>query len=197
LLIEEGKRVKAGEVLAKLDPGAYEASLRLARAKLKLAVAGLAKANEGRSQAERAIAQAKLEVAEAQVALAEQRLEGTVVRAPINGTVVAKRAEVGALIDPKGFQIAASLCDRVDLRTMEVEVWVAERDLARVAKGQACQVRLEAFPQTTYRGRVSRLLPLADRAKGAVGIRVRLAVPEMDESLRPELGAVVTFLAKE
>jgi RND family efflux transporter MFP subunit len=197
LLIEEGKRVKAGDVLARLNPRAYEAALRLARAELKLAAAGLAKANEGHSQADRAIAQAKLAVAEARVALAQQRLEGTVIRAPINGTIVAKRADVGTLIDPRAAQVPASLCDLADLRPMEVEVWVPERDLARVAKGQPCQVRLEAFPQKTYQGRVSRLLSLADRAKGAVGLRVRLAVPEMDESPRPEMAAIVAFLAKE
>ena len=50
LLIEEGKRVKAGDVLARLDAEEYEAVLRLARARLKLAEAGLAKAERGRGR---------------------------------------------------------------------------------------------------------------------------------------------------
>jgi RND family efflux transporter MFP subunit len=197
LLIEEGKRVKAGDVLARLDPAEHEAALRLARAEMKLAEAGLAKAKEGAGKADLAIAQAKVEVAQARVALAQRRLECTVVRAPVNGTVLVKRAEVGTLIDPKAFNVPASLCDLADLRTMDVEVRVEERDLAKVAKGQPCLIRLVAFPKATYRGRVARLLPSADRALGAVGIRVRLEVPAGDERLRPELGAVVQILAKE
>jgi HlyD family secretion protein len=197
LLIEEGKRVKKGDVLARLDSAEHEAALRLARAELKLAEAGLAKAREGDGKADLAIAQAKVAVAQAQVAIADQRLDGTVIRAPINGTVLAKRAEIGTLINPKGYQTPSSLCDLADLRTMDVEVWVSEKDLAKVAKGQPCLIRLEAFPREVYRGRVDRLLPVADRARGAVAIRVRLEVPEGDERLRPELGAIVQIGAKE
>jgi multidrug resistance efflux pump len=197
LLIEEGKRVKAGDVLARLDPAEQEAALRLARAEMKLAEAGLAKAKEGAGKADLAVAQAKVEVAQARVALAQRRLECTVVRAPVDGTVLVKRAEVGTLINPKAFNVPASLCDLADLRTMDVEVWVQERDLAKVATGQPCLIRLEAFPKATYRGRVARLLPVADRARGAVGIRVRVEVPAGDERLRPEMGAIVQILAKE
>jgi RND family efflux transporter MFP subunit len=197
LLIEEGKHVKAGEVLARLDNVGYEAAFRLARARLKLAEAGLAKAKEGTGKADLAIAQAKVEVAQAEVAIAQYQLEGTVVFAPCNGTVLAKRAQVGTLIDSKASQLPASLCDLADLRMMEVELWVSERDLAKVAKGQACLIRMEAFPQTIYRGRVARLLPVADRARGAVGIRVRVEVPEGDKQLRPDLSAIVQILAKE
>jgi len=197
LLIEEGIQVKKGDVLARLNPDEYEAALRLARAELKLAEAGLAKAKEGADKAELVIAQAKVEVAQARIAVAEHRLDCTVIRAPIDGTVLAKRAAVGTLINPKAYQVPASLCDMADLRTMDVEVWVGERDLAKVAKGQPCRIRLEAFPRATYRGRVDRLLPVASRALGALAIRVRLEVPDGDERLRPELGAIVQIVAKE
>lgn len=197
LMIEDGKRVKAGEVLARLDSVEYEAALRLARAELKLAEAGLAKAKEGGGKADLAIAQAKVELAQAQVALAQYRLDSTVVRAPINGTVLAKRAEVGTLINPNATQGTTSLCDLADLRTVEVEVWFPERDLPKIARGQKCQIRLEAFPQTTYRGNVARLLPIADRAKGAVGVRVRVEIPNKDDSFRPEMAAIVTIGAKK
>jgi multidrug resistance efflux pump len=192
--IEEGKRVKAGEVLARLDPAEHEAGLRLARAKLRLAEAQLRSA---KSQVDPAIAQAKVEVAQARVALAQHRLECTVVRAPCDGTVLVKRAEVGTMVNPAGFQVPASLCDLEDSSGLEVDVWIGERDIARVAKDQPCLIRVEAFPQKIYRGRVARLLPVADRAKGAVGVRIRIEMPPRDEALRPELGAIVTFLARE
>jgi multidrug resistance efflux pump len=194
---EEGKKVAAGDVLARLDPAEQEEALRLARAKLKLAEARLAKAKQDGGQVGLAVAQAKVGVAQALVATARQRLDCTVIRAPVGGTVLTKRAEVGTMLSPNAFPVAASLCDLADLKTMEVEVWLQERDLAKVAQGQPCQVRLEAFPDVTYRGCVARLLPVADRAKGAVGVRVRLDLPAGDDRPRPEMGALVAFLAKD
>jgi hypothetical protein len=65
-----------------------------------------------------------------------------------------------------------------------------------VQKGQRCKVRSEAYPEREYDGVVSRLMPIADRAKGAVPVRVKLTVPASEEGvyLKPEMGAVVSFL---
>jgi HlyD family secretion protein len=197
LLIDEGKQVKAGDVLARLDAEEYQGALLLARARLKLAQAELAKANEGAGKADLAIAEAKVEVARAEVAMAQYQLDCTTVRAPINGIVLAKRAEVGTRVDPKAAQGSANLCDLADLRAMEVEVWIQERDLAKVAKGQACVIQVDAFPNATYHGRVVRLQPVADRARGALAVRVGLEMPKANELLRPELSAIVQFMAQE
>jgi multidrug efflux pump subunit AcrA (membrane-fusion protein) len=77
-LIEEGNRVEAGDVLAKLDAAEYEIALRIARAELMLAEAGLAKAKQSAIRAEFEIAQAKVEITKSQVTLAQHRLDGTV-----------------------------------------------------------------------------------------------------------------------
>jgi RND family efflux transporter MFP subunit len=195
--LEEGKRVKVGDVLARLDPSEYEAALLIARADLKVAEASLAKAKESMSKPDMEIALAKVELARAQVELAKSRLEATLIRAPINGTILVKRADVGTPINPHGNQGIASLCDLADLRNVEVELWIQERDLAKVAKGQKCQIRLEAYPDKAYRGSVSRILPIADKAKGAVGVRVRAEIPSGDESFRPEMAAVVSIGSKK
>jgi HlyD family secretion protein len=195
--IEEGKRVKAGDVLAKIDPAEYEGARLIAKAQLKLAEAELVKAKEGGGTADLAIAQARVEVAQARVDLARYRLDCTVVRAPIDGTVLEKFGEVGAMIDWKALNVKGTLCLLADLRTIEVELSVQEKDVAKVAKGQPCLVRLEAYPQVTYRGQVIRLLAVGDRAKGAVGVRVRLEVPAGDDHLRPEMGAIVRIMDKE
>jgi hypothetical protein len=65
-----------------------------------------------------------------------------------------------------------------------------------VFKGQKCKVALEAFPETNYNGEVSRLMPIGDRAKGAIPVRVRLEVPKNDDHLRPDTGALIAFLGK-
>jgi HlyD family secretion protein len=195
--IEEGKQVKEGDALARLDAAEQEAALKLARAELELAEAGLAKANEGAGKAEVATAQAKVKVARARVGLAEHRLACAVVRAPVSGTVLLKRAEVGSRVDPKGFQAPASLCDLADLRTLDVEIRVPERDLRNVFLGQRCAIRVEAAPDASYRGRVVRILPVADRMTGTVATRVRVDLPEGDPRLRPELSAIVQFIGKK
>ena len=82
-----------------------------------------------------------------------------------------------------------------DLSKLEVELTIQERDISKVFKGQLCKVRAEAFPKRSYDGVVSRLMPIADRAKGAIPVRVRLSVPTGEEGtfLKPEMGAIVTF----
>jgi RND family efflux transporter MFP subunit len=197
LRIDEGTYVKAGDVLARLDPLESEVELRLAQARLKLAEAERAKAKEAAGKADLAVAAAKVDVAKAQMALAQYRLDCTAVRAPVDGIILAKRAEMGTRIDPHAAQLPASLCDMADLRTMDVEVWVQERDLPRVARGQECVIAVDAFPNLTYRGRVVRIQPVADRARAAVAVRVRLETQKANESLRPELSATVQFLTHE
>jgi hypothetical protein len=76
-----------------------------------------------------------------------------------------------------------------------VDLNIQERDIAVIKVGQRCQVRADAWPDRVYSGVVSRLMPIADRAKGAVPVRVKLSVPADEEGvyLKPEMGAVVTF----
>jgi RND family efflux transporter MFP subunit len=196
LPIEESQVVKQGEVIGRLEATEYELKLRIAEAELKGAQAVLAKAAIS-SEKDTVIASAAVEAAKGRLELARWYLDGTIIRAPITGTVLVKRAEVGSFVNPRGLSGVQALCEMADLRRLEVDVSLQERDLPRVSKGQPCQVRLDAYPKTTYRGVVVRLLPVADRAKGAVNVRVRLEVPEKDEQLRPDMRALVQFLSKQ
>ncbi len=144
-----------------------------------------------------AAARADVRQAEAELVRAQWRLDNCTVRAPIAGTILRKNAEEGNIVNPVAFNGSYSLCEMADLSDLEVDLSIQERDIARVFVGQACRVRAEAFPDRTYRGVVSRLMPIADRAKGAIPVRVQLTVPAEEEGvyLKPEMGAVVTFLA--
>jgi hypothetical protein len=99
-------------------------------------------------------------------------------------------------VNPIAFNGSFSLCDMADLSDLEVDLAIQERDVARVHKGQPCEIRSEAYPKRVYQGFVSRLMPIADRAKGAVPVRVKLTVPAEEEGvyLKPEMGALVSFL---
>lgn len=110
---------------------------------------------------------------------AAYHLENTEVRAFISGVILVKSAEVGNTVRPESFGqgLSASLCDMADLREIEVDVDVSERDLHRVYKGQMCKLWTEAAPKHIYSGRVSRLMPIANKGKASISVRVRIFVP--------------------
>jgi HlyD family secretion protein len=142
-------------------------------------------------------AKADLQTAQSNVEKARWKLDNCKIRSPITGTILRKNAEEGNLVNPIAFSGSVSLCELADLSDLEVDLTVQERDISNVFKGQRCVVRSEAYPDRLYQGMVSRLMPIADRAKGAIPIRVKLTVPRDEEGvyLKPEMGAVVTFYA--
>lgn len=148
-----------------------------------------------------AAAKAEMDQAEAEMIKAKWRLDNCKVYAPISGIILSKKAEEGNQVNPSAFSngLSASLCEMADLTNMEVDLAIAERDIAKVFAGQECQVRAEAFPTRPYKGVVTRLMPTADRGKGAVPVRVKIEIPRAEEGqfLRPEMGAVVTFYSKK
>lgn len=145
------------------------------------------------------VAKAQVGQAEAELAKAEWRLENCVIRAPISGTILKKNAEEGSLVNPIAMQGFFSLCEMADLSDLEVDLTIQERDISKVFPGQKCRIETEAFPDHVYPGEVSRIMPTADRAKGAISVRVKVKVPAKEEEgafLKPEMGALVSFLNK-
>lgn len=141
------------------------------------------------------VARAEVKQAEAEVAKAQWRLGNTVIRAPVSGTILKKNAEEGNIVNPIAFNGSFSICEMADLADLEVELTIQERDISKIRKDQKCKIRAEAFPERAYDGRVSRLMPIADRAKGAIPVRVKISIPADEEGvyLKPEMGAIVTF----
>lgn len=140
-------------------------------------------------------AEAELQRAQAELVRAKWRLDNTIIYAPIDGTILKKNAELGNLVNPIAFNGSFSLCEMADLTRLEVELNIQERDISRIFKGQFCRIRADALPEMSYEGYVSRRLPIADRAKSAIPVRVRIIIPPDDEGryLIPEMGATVTF----
>jgi HlyD family secretion protein len=136
-------------------------------------------------------------VAKARVRKAEWRLDNCTIRAPIDGTILTKKAEVGNLVNPLAFgATSGAICEMANLADLEVELDITERDVAKVRQFMPCTIRAEAYPNRLYKGEVARLMPIANRAKGAVPVRVKVTVPKDEEGvyLKPEMGAVVAFL---
>ncbi len=143
-----------------------------------------------------AAAWAEVLAAQARVRRAEFRYDNCWIRAPITGTILTKKAELGNLINPVVGGISTSLCDMADLSDLEVELDIQEREIAKIQPRQACRIKADAYPARQYQGYVDRIMPIADRAKGAIPIRVQILVPPEEQGtyLKPEMNAVVTFI---
>ena len=142
-------------------------------------------------------AQAEFEAALARLKQAEWKLENCTIRSPVTGVVLTKKAEVGSLINPVVGGVSTNLCDIADLRKLEVDLEVQERDIARVRLDQECRIKADAFPGREYQGYVERVMPIANRAKSVVPVRIKV-VPRDDEIqgqyLKPEMSVTVTFV---
>lgn len=127
----------------------------------------------------------------AQVAVAQ-----TEIRAPFDGVVLTKHANVGDLIT--NFSAAAdskgAVVSMADMGTLEVEADVSESSLSKIKPGQSCEIQLDAFPELRFRGEVSRLVPTVDRAKASVLTKVRFLDP--DPRVLPEMSAKIAFLSE-
>lgn len=147
----------------------------------------------------KAQAKAEMMATEARLARAKFRLDNCEIRAPVSGTVLSKKAEIGNLINPVVGGLSTSLCDMADLTDLEVDLEIQERDIQKIRVGQACEIRADAFPKRAYEGRVDRILPIANRARGIIPVRVKIKLPESEagQYLKPEMGATVTFLQRD
>src|SRR3990167_4493525 len=213
--VVEGDRVKKGQILARIENADMKAQVDQARATLRMNEAELRDTQQWlarqklllekglASQAEFDGADARhqrvvasIDVAKAAIVAADVALENTLIRAPFDGTVLTKNADVGEMVAP----MAASVSSRsavvtiADMRSLEVEADVSESNIERITPNQACEITLDAYPEIRYRGFVSKIIPTADRAKATVMVKVRFA--SYDGRVLPEMSAKVLFLTK-
>ena len=172
------------------------ARLESSRAELDSARAAIKTGAARRKAAAARLAQeeALLAVSRASRDEAKAILDKTNVRAPFDGVVVLKDAEVGEVVSPNvvgGSSARGSVCTMVDFASLEVQVDVPETNLAKVTQDAPAVVYLDAYPDRPYAARVDRIWPTADRQKATVEVRVVFESP--DELLRPEMGARVVF----
>jgi HlyD family secretion protein len=128
---------------------------------------------------------------------AQVAVEQTLIRAPFDGVVLTKNANVGDVITPfssaTGSQ--AAVVTMADMSTLEVEADVAESNISKVRVGQPAEIQLDALPGSRFRGAVHRLVPTVDRSKATVTVKIRFV--ETDERVLPEMSAKVAFLSQE
>ncbi|SAL23246.1 RND family efflux transporter MFP subunit [Caballeronia turbans] len=134
--------------------------------------------------------------AQANAQAAQVAVDQTVIRAPFDGVVLEKHANVGDNITPfsSASDSKGAVVTIADMKTLEVEADVAESNISRIAVEQPCEIQLDALPDVRFAGRVSRIVPTVDRSKATVLVKVRFV--ERDARVLPDMSAKVAFLSK-
>ena len=156
-----------------------------------------AKARYDRAQAALASAKANLNAARANARNAELSIDYTKIRAPFDGVILSKSANVGDLLTPfsSATDSKGAVVTIADMSTLEVEADVSESSLGKVSVGQPAEILLDALPDARFRGRISRIVPTVDRAKATVTTKVKFDA--IDPRILPEMSAKVGFLSQE
>ena len=212
--VDEGDKVKKGQLIARLDDSDVAAARERARENLRVAEADL---NEAKQSLERMrlllkqqfVAQADYDIAEARykrvvatidaakfgLKEAEVAVDNTRIIAPFDGTVLKKNADVGEIVAPLAGAASskAAVVTIADMSSLEVDADVSEANITRVSPEQACEITLDAYPQQRYPGYVTKIVPTADRAKATVMVKIKFR--EYDQKVLPEMSAKISFLA--
>ncbi len=215
LFADYNSPVKAGQIVAQLDPGTYLASynqtqgeLANAKATYDLAVltakrkkdlvaqnaapqADLDSANAALSQAE-----AQVQIRTAQVQKAKVDLDRCTIFSPVDGTVITRSVDVGQTV-------AASMSAPVlftianDLTKMQINTNVAEADVGNVEDGQNVEFTVDAFPERTFQGKVFQVRNAATVVENVVTYDVVIEVNNEDMKLKPGMTANVSVIIKQ
>jgi len=157
----------------------------------------MAQARWKRAQAQIRSAQAQLKAQESAIKAARVQVENTVIRAPFDGTVLTKNANVGEVITALGAAAGArgAVVTLADMTSLEVEADVSESSLSKISQNQPVEISVSAIADKRYPGFVSKIIPTADRGKGTVKVKIRFN--ELDETVLPEMAAKVNFLRND
>jgi len=190
VLVERGDRVKKGQAVALVRPsdlpdqlGAARGTLAQASAAQKLAKASsdraeqlqpeglLAQSEVDRARASLAGAEAAEAAARAQLAALGVRLGETRLESPLDGVVLQRRLDPGALVGPPGGGAIVTVA-RTDI--LRVFISVNERDTKGIAVGLAAHVEVDALPGQRFAGKVVRIAPAFDATTRTLEAEVEL-----------------------
>jgi RND family efflux transporter MFP subunit len=149
-------------------------------------------------QAKIDLAKAQVNAAAARIQEAQQAVDNCTIRAPFEGIVVSKDAQVGEMVSPVsagGGFTRTGIATIVNMNSNEIEVDVNEAYITRVKPGQQVTAILDAYPDWEIPARVRTIIPSADRQKATV--KVRISFLKLDPRILPDMGIKVTFLSDE
>jgi len=198
--LEEGQKVKKGELVARLENQELVAQKREAKANLINARRELARQSSLFTKGittHQALDNAKtqVEVLESELRFVEEQIRNTEIYSPIDGVVTVKKAFLGETVTPQGFggagSAGATFAVIVDLNSLEMEADINEQNLGKLSLGMPAEVTLDSYPDHSYKARLRQIVPTADRQKGSVKVKVEIL--NQDERVLPEMSCRVAF----
>ena len=215
VLVDFNSKVKAGDILAKIDPATPTQRLRQAEADLESAKANnqLLVINARRTKelfdkqlvsqqevdsnnAQLAQSNATLLTREAAVANAKLDLERTIVTAPIDGMVLDRKTDKGRTVNAS--MNAPTLFTLVnDLTKMQINAAVAEADVGTIVEGQDVKFTVDAFPNRTFTGSVRMVRNAASVSSSVVSYATIIDVKNEDLKLKPGMTANVSIIVQQ
>jgi len=150
-----------------------------------------------KAQAALAGYEANVAVAKANLRAADVSLDQTLIRAPFDGVVLTRNANVGDTITPfsQAVDTKGAVVTIADMDTLEVEADVAESSYLSVRVGQPVEIQLDAIPGERFAGVVSRMVPTVDRARAST--LVKIGFVKRDPRILPEMSARAAFLERD
>lgn len=140
---------------------------------------------------------AAIAAAQANLRVSEVAVGQTLIRAPFDGVVLTRHANVGDTITPfsQAVDTKGAVVTIADMDSLEVEADVAESSYLSIHVGQPVEIQLDAIPGEHFEGVVSRMVPTVDRAKASTLVKIRFA--QRDARMLPDMSSKVAFLERE
>ena len=206
-LVDFNDRVKAGQVLLRLDPATLQARLKQAEAAARSAKATLALAKTTLERNERLVAQgfvsaqaleqnkreveaglASVESAQAQVDAARTDLGNTIIRSPVDGIIIRRNIDVGQTV-AASFQTPDLFTVAPNLDKMRIVTSVNEGDVGQIKEGQEVRFTVDAYPDREFTGKVEQFRLTANNNQGVVTYPIVVEVKNEDGLLKPGMTA--------
>ncbi|MBN1906859.1 MAG: efflux RND transporter periplasmic adaptor subunit [Deltaproteobacteria bacterium] len=193
LLYDSRLRVyeQAKESYAQLIEGYRKENVQAARARVNEGEAQLKQANKNLEKInalEKQVqaAEARVKASEASLKLADIQLSYAMLKAPFSGVITGRNVEIGELVS-----VGREVFSMADLSSVDLKIYVDEESIGRVKQGLDVEVKVDTFPNKTYKGRVAFISPAAEftpkiiqthkeRVKLVYLVKVRIPNPEME-----------------
>jgi membrane fusion protein (multidrug efflux system) len=199
IYVDRGDRVQAGQLLAVIQQPELEQQLQQARASHDLAKVTLERvqglfAKQFIAKQDLDDARTKYEVAKRTLEVQRAYVEYTKIVAPFDGYVAKRYVDPGALIPQATGMVSAAntLLTVMDLSQVKILINVPERDVSSVHVGDQVSFTLDAYPDQTFRGQVTKFGPALDPASRT--LQVEIDIPNADLALKPGMFARVTLV---